>query len=329
MGLCRDGATGPLARPTEWIAQFYSPGGSPSHSALGTCNGDLCVMDLSLQTLTENDLPIVDSLLRTAYRRDQSYAERIRQHLTLEPEGWKVLRYDGAIIGCGCSTIMGSVAYIGLVGVEPSFQRRGVASHLMGQLLDWSYGRGCTTVLLDASAAGEPLYHRLGFVVEDSVGVWIATPPEPPTVPVRYTGIVQIATRRDHEAMAIADARWAGMPRHHVIEMFTAELPDRVLVARGPEGELEGYLMAQPHVIGPWMAVSSEAAEALLQQGLLLDGDLTEVTVFAPSANLAANDILLRYGFTRSRSLAHMRLGVPLEADRRQRTYGQVSLALG
>ncbi|MGO8946499.1 MAG: GNAT family N-acetyltransferase [Ktedonobacterales bacterium] len=230
---------------------------------------------------------------------------------------------------CGGSTVMGTVAYIGLVGVEPSFQRRGVASYLMSQLLEWSYSRGCTTVLLDASDAGEPLYRRLGFVTEDTVGVWTASPPQLPLLPVRYTGIVQVADHGDQKAVGDADARWTGMPRRRIIQMFAADRPDRVLVARLPAGELEGYLIAQPQMIGPWLATSSEAAEALLHQGLPLAGNLAAVTVYAPSANQAATDILLRYGFTRSRFLAHMRLGIPLDADRRQRIYGQINLALG
>jgi GNAT superfamily N-acetyltransferase len=287
-------------------------------------------MNLSCQTLTEHELPIVDSILRAAYRRDQSYTERLRQHLVLEPEGWKVVQADGAIIGCGGSTVMGTAAYIGLVGIEPSFQRRGVASFLMDHLLDWSHTRGCTTILLDASTAGEPLYRRLGFVVEDSVGVWTASPSRLPEMPVRYTGILQAASISDLAAMIDADTHWTNMPRQRIIQALACDQPlDHVLVARKPAGDLEGYLVVQPKVIGPWLATSAAAAGALLYQGLPLVSDPTGVTIFAPSSNLAATDILLRYGFARLRSLAHMRLGIPLDADRRQRIYGQMSLALG
>ena len=286
-------------------------------------------MELSLQTLTEPEVPIVDSLLRAAYRRDQPYTERLRQHLAWEPEGWKVVRADGAIVACGGSTVMGTVAYIGLVGVEPSWQRRGVASYLMDRLLDWSSSRGCTTVLLDASDAGQPLYRQLGFAVEDSVGVWTAAPPSLPEDPVRYTRAVQVASSSDLASVADADARWTNMPRQRIVKALAAEQPGSVLLARTSAGDLEGYLVLQPTVIGPWLATSAEAAEVLLHQGLTLARDLNAMTVFAPSSNRAATDILPRYGFVCSRSLAHMRLGIPLAADRRRWIYGQISLALG
>jgi GNAT superfamily N-acetyltransferase len=59
------------------------------------------------------------------------------------------------------------------VYTEPAWRRRGVAELLMRHLLEWSRARGLVRVVLHASAAGRPLYEKLGFV---------------PTNEMRYTG---------------------------------------------------------------------------------------------------------------------------------------------
>ena len=53
--------------------------------------------------------------------------------------------------------------YILSVFVDARFRRRGVGRRLMASALAHLRELGCTTAVLHASAAGEPLYEELGF----------------------------------------------------------------------------------------------------------------------------------------------------------------------
>jgi ribosomal protein S18 acetylase RimI-like enzyme len=53
--------------------------------------------------------------------------------------------------------------YIWSLYVEPARRRRGVARRLVERAVAHLRAVGCTSAVLHASAAGEPLYERLGF----------------------------------------------------------------------------------------------------------------------------------------------------------------------
>ena len=46
---------------------------------------------------------------------------------------------------------------------EPEFRRRGIARQIMLTILSWVKDHGLRAVNLHASAAGRPLYEKLGF----------------------------------------------------------------------------------------------------------------------------------------------------------------------
>ena len=277
-----------------------------------------------------SDLPAVDRILRLAYRNDSDYTPRMRRQLDLQPDGWLVLERDGALLGCGGATVMGAVGYIGLVGVDPARQRQGVGGALMRALIAWLQERGCSTILLDASDAGKPLYLQLGFAIEDTVSIWRAQRLTP--LPGAVPGAVAIQPFQEGDLREIIafDARGYGAPRDRVIEAFIADDSALVRVARDQAGVMWGYLIVQAEsfTVGPWLASTSGAARALFADALARHAALVEM-VITPDANYDAADILRAAGFAPVRTLAHMRFGAPLPPSRRQTVYGQVNLALG
>ncbi len=287
-------------------------------------------MDYQLRLMREADLPAVDRLLRRAYRNENDYTARLRRHLEVQPDGWLVAEYDGALAGVGGATIMGAVSYIGLVGVDPDLQGRGIATVLMRALIAWLQDHGCSTILLDASDAGKPLYLRLGFVIEDSVSIWRAQERAPLPDQLPATVVVQPFRESDLSAIIAFDAQGYSAPRDRIIAAFIAGSPALVSIARDQAGALLGYLLVQEEsqAVGPWLAARPEAARALLENTLARHGALIQ-GVIAPDANRNATDILHSLGFLSTRTLAHMRLGAPLPPSRRQAVYGQISLALG
>jgi GNAT superfamily N-acetyltransferase len=61
------------------------------------------------------------------------------------------------------------------VYTEPAWRRRGVAELLMRHILAWAGESGLDTLVLHASAEGQPLYEQLGFVPRSEMryaGAW-------------------------------------------------------------------------------------------------------------------------------------------------------------
>jgi ribosomal protein S18 acetylase RimI-like enzyme len=218
----------------------------------------------------------------------------------------------------------GPFAYIGLMAVLPSLQRRGVASAIMDRLLAWIADRGCPTALLDASPAGERLYEKLGFVDDDTVIQYVQDDCAMRPRPSERVGPLAEA---DLAALEAFDTPIFGASRAAVLATLRAEYPDRAFVVRDQAGAPAGYLVAQPQTIGPWVARGPAEAEALLAAALALDFEEAP-RVLAPGANTHAAGLLMRYGFSPQRSLRHMRYGDAIPA-RRELVYGQASYAIG
>lgn len=74
-----------------------------------------------------------------------------------------VARVDGEPAASLCVCDADGDAYVLLVATLPDFQRRGLSSALMRHALRAAAARGCETTSLEASAAGAPVYARLGY----------------------------------------------------------------------------------------------------------------------------------------------------------------------
>jgi predicted N-acetyltransferase YhbS len=128
-------------------------------------------MTISIDLLTVDDLEATNTIVMAAYNVRQSRMEALRRHLLFQPDGSFVAKDDGAIVGFGAVVDYGLFAYVGLMSVAPSMQKRGIGALILERLLAYLDERGCATVLLDASPAGKPLYDRFGFVEEDTTVV--------------------------------------------------------------------------------------------------------------------------------------------------------------
>lgn len=281
-------------------------------------------MAVELRALSALDLEAADRVLVAAYG-GASREQRLQSYLTLQPNSWLLARYDGAPAGVAGITHYGPTAYVGLVGVEPAYQRRGIAMAMMRNLLAWAAERGNPIVLLDASAAGAPLYEQLGFVDDEKTVMFrqddcARRPP--------LSERVSVLQASDIPALAEFDAPIFGADRAAVFELFRAEAPERAFVARDADGQICGYLFAQHSALGPWAARSAADAEALLGTALRLSYAAGPF-VQTPSTNSDVSMLLLQYGFSPTRSLRHMRLGGAGPVGQRAQLYGLASFAIG
>ena len=73
------------------------------------------------------------------------------------------------IVGMGAVFLYQSLAWIGHMAVEPSHQRKGIGTLLLKELLRIAQQKKVSTVKLDATGMGEPLYKRFNFKKEGEV----------------------------------------------------------------------------------------------------------------------------------------------------------------
>jgi GNAT superfamily N-acetyltransferase len=281
-------------------------------------------MAIELRTLTAADLDVADAILRAAYG-GASRKQRLQSYLMLQPDGWILAHWDGMPAGVAGATHYGPIAYIGLVAVHPTYQRRGIAMAMMQHLLRWSDERGSPVLQLDASPAGARLYERLGFADDEKTVSFMQDDcaRRPPLS--ERVGQLQAS---DISALAAFDRPIFGADRTSVFRMLLREAPDRAFVARDTIGQICGYLFAQPATIGPWAARSAGDAEVLLGPALQLTYQ-AGLFVLAPSSNTAASNLLLQYGFSPNRSLRHMRLGGTGPIGQHVLLYALTSFAIG
>jgi GNAT superfamily N-acetyltransferase len=106
----------------------------------------------------------------------------------LMPEGtyhaWVAETDSGAIVAGGGMTILpwppgprylgDRLGFVYNVYTEPAHRGRGLARQVMTAMADWSRAAGITSLALNASQAGEPLYASMGYAVATSPMMFLA-----------------------------------------------------------------------------------------------------------------------------------------------------------
>jgi GNAT superfamily N-acetyltransferase len=281
-------------------------------------------MHSSIRPLQDIHLPAADEVLRLAFRGSASRLEDLRLYRRIQPEGWFAAFQQERLVGMVGAACYGAFAHVGLMAVRPDCQRQGLGRLLMEFLLDRLEQQHIPLVTLDASAAGRPLYERLGFVACDDTLVLERPLNEPVPEPAGGQPLSSVALAE----LAEADAPVFGADRRNVFQTLGEFFPGRTFVQRDEQGRLSGWLCAQGSRLGPWVILRPERAGALLQAALALPyaGPLS-VTV--PSGNRPALELLGRHGFVPVRKNTHMRRGPGGCPGQRERVYSQTSLAVG
>jgi len=262
------------------------------------------------RTLTSDDL---STLLRL---KDQAgwnqLPSDLARYLYLEPEGCFLAEWEGAPVGTACGFLFGPVAWVAMVLVEESFRGRGIGRALTERVLEFVEQRGATTVRLDATALGRPLYERLGFTMQYRlVRYYSELPIAPP-----FESIVEPLPSGRLDEVLDFDRRITRTDRGKLISRLYAESPDefRILCRRGA---IQGYLTTRPgsraRQIGPCLA-TREAGPLLLADALHRVTD-DRLFIDVPVGHTMANRWLTARGFAPYREQVRMCRGEPLIED--------------
>jgi ribosomal protein S18 acetylase RimI-like enzyme len=188
--------------------------------------------------------------------------------------------YPDEIIASTSAIAAGQVGVIGNVVVDAEFRRRGLARITTSTALEWLRGRQVSTVLLDATRDGRPLYTQLGFL---PVGHSWYTRTRLDTLDrrrlVELAGATRAETHPQGDLILTGelDQRAFGGDRTGLLALML-QLPHNwlVMARESPDGDPIGYLIygglrdtlplhTHPSIhLGPLIARNQAAAAALL-----------------------------------------------------------------
>jgi len=222
------------------------------------------------------------------------------------------------------STIYSTFAYVGMMGVNQEFQRRGIGLALMRHLLKWLDEKNISQVQLDASEAGQPMYEKLGFVAQEQVFVLQRQAGLPI---LEFPQHVESIRHSDLAMLAEMDAKIFGADRSRVFSALLQAFPERSFLSYDSYGRITGYLFMQEKRIGPWVMLEPDDEEALLHAALSLN--FAEISAVVPENNQRALELLRNHDFEIVRTNRHMVRGSATTIGQRDKVYAQTSLSLG
>jgi len=228
-------------------------------------------------------------------------------YLDASPDGCFAAVYDSRIVGTITTLIYGTtIAWIGMMLVDPEFRRRGIATSLMRHAMDFL--NDIETIKLDATSAGKKVYDRLGFRDEYPLRRMTID-----SLPSKKNAEADIIPVTDDDLIEIAkmDNVVFGADRMPVLKALASHNPGTAKkIVRN--GAIAGYCMGRPgtnfYQIGPVVADTGQDAIFLTQEVMsTLTGQAVVIDV--PTQQHGFMDWIVSLGFSEQRPLIRMYYG--------------------
>jgi len=260
---------------------------------------------IEIRLLTDADIPVAMRLKELANWNQTT--DDWRRLLKLEPEGCFAAVLEGQVVGTATTTTYGrTLAWIGMVLVDPGFRRLGIATRLMKRAVEYAISR-VDTVKLDATPAGQPVYERLGFRVESRIERWVRDCSHSDTK-VEQSKITD-AVRRE---LLELDRDAFGADRSLLLESLIDDSSVEPSLVPAADGSVGAYGLVRAGTrasyCGPAIVSKRSDAEVLLDTVLarLRQG---RVYVDLNTESVADSSVLVERGFNKERDLVRMSYG--------------------
>jgi GNAT superfamily N-acetyltransferase len=258
-----------------------------------------------VRLLRESDIPAALRLKELA-RWNQTENDWLRL-LRLQPIGCFGATIGGEVVATTTTTAYGNeLAWIGMVLVDPVHRQQGIATRLLEVAIDYLSKAGVTTIKLDATASGRPLYEGLGFKDESLIERW-----EGIAGTAAGGATLDLDTSMRQEVLTL-DRRSFGADRSKLIEMLVADAHVKPLVTRAMDGRVTGYALARRGTaaayIGPLVATGLPAVSQLLD-GLLNQLSGERIYIDLNTESVGSREMLEARGLVKQRDLIRMSYG--------------------
>jgi GNAT superfamily N-acetyltransferase len=265
---------------------------------------------MRLRTMTMTDIAAGLGLSKIAgWNQTAADWERF---LRASPEGCFVAELEGEVCGT-VSTISyeNRFAWVGMVLVDPQHRTKGIGTKLLEAAIEHLDDRKISTIKLDATPQGKPLYEKMGFVSEYEIERW--------TLQRTITGVGLADNRAPYEPLPLplsgsivdTDHEAFGADRSFLLESLHQDAPEFTMEIRN-NGVLQGYTFGRRGLfadhLGPWLAQDASSAGNLLE-AFLTRSRRDTLVVDCLKENQSAVTLLKSYGFTYSRLLTRMYRG--------------------
>jgi len=286
--------------------------------------------------------PLPELLLRPMAAEDLRHCHRLslRFKWPHRLEDWKFLLQMGqgyllentasdaplhAVGSVVCTTYGKQHAVIGMLLVQAELQRRGLGRRLMQHAASAANGR---SLIVNATAAGMPLYKQLGFVQQDVLHQFQGASAQPVLVSLPPGERVRPMGKNDVQRLLALDVQATGMDRSKLL-LALLEMSEGVALDR--DGEMLGFALVRRfghgRVIGPVVAPDAERAKGLIAHWINTYSDsFIRIDVFESSGLPAWFDKL---GLTCVDHVTRMCKGEPPERDAGMQLFSIVNQALG
>lgn len=232
--------------------------------------------------------------------------------LALGGDGCFVAEQAGVGIGTTLALAFGDCAWIAMVLVDEAARGQGVGRALLQHAIAFCEQNGITTLRLDATASGGPLYRELGFEPEYEV---IRFGGQATGGTQIFGGKVAPPKADELDELIAFDRDVAGCDRSSFLRALHGKHPSSYLRYRDDDG-LQAYLhqRAGSHArqLGPCLARNAPAALAVLNMSFAFCNG-QRIYVDIPAENSAAVEWAADHDLHEQRRFTRMRRGPALE----------------
>ncbi|WP_027066142.1 GNAT family N-acetyltransferase [Maribacter sp. Hel_I_7] len=217
-----------------------------------------------------------------------------------------VATYKTAIIGTVTAiNYKNDVAWIGMMLVSKAFRGLGVSKSLLNTIIEKL--EGCKSIKLDATAAGIPVYKKLGFQEELEIDRMVTTPFNS-IINNRSRDIVRVISENDLVELSKLDSKFFGANRIDLINFLKKKNKGWCLIRNEC---IVGYVFVRPgrnyFQLGPLMAETVDDALNLIE--IILENNVGQsIVIDVLHDQFKFKERLASLGFSFQRSFVRMYL---------------------
>lgn len=217
-----------------------------------------------------------------------------------------VATYKTAIIGTVTAiNYKNDVAWIGMMLVSKAFRGLGVSKSLLNTIIEKL--EGCKSIKLDATAAGIPVYKKLGFQEELEIDRMVTTPFNS-IINNRSRDIVRVISENDLVELSKLDLKFFGANRIDLINFLKKKNKAWCLIRNEC---IVGYVFVRPgrnyFQLGPLMAETVDDALNLIE--IILENNVGQsIVIDVLHDQFKFKERLASLGFSFQRSFVRMYL---------------------